>query len=411
MKILIRFFLFSYIFFVSWTEVLALSDWLLLPFVFLFASVVLIFFLLLIKLKIPLLVYSNIDYFLIFFFLIFSISGIVNNNELFVNYLLAYFFLIFFVYFFLKGALYKFISIREIYIANLAAVIFVCTFICVNFILSLNGFNFQEFLPRDKPANAIYMGRYIRGYGFSSEPGIVAFYINTLGPLAVWFLIFKTNFSFFFKFIFSFIITAGLFLTFSAAGIFFILVSINLTLIIIFFKKIKNKFRLKKFLKTGVFVVSFIFLISIIFQFSSVNKITSPLISKIKLSENNRSVRDRLNRWEASTELIFKKPLLGFGPRYFTSNKVGDTTMSSLNWYFMILIESGFISFIFIMLFLFSVLIKIINLNHQSNIAYLIGFLAGAGHLLVISTFFYPFLFLLIAIFFVQKASLKINDC
>ena len=77
----------------------------------------------------------------------------------------------------------------------------------------------------------------------------------------------------------------------------------------------------------------------------------------------------------------------------------------------MILIESGFISFIFIMLFLFSVLIKIINLNHQSTIAYLIGFLAGAGHLLVISTFFYPFLFLLIAIFFVQKASLKINDC
>ena len=165
---------------------------------FLFASVVSVSLFLLIKLKIPLLVYSNIDYLLIFFFLIFSISGIVNNNELFFNYLLAYFFLIFFTYLFLKGALHKFTSTREIYIVNLVAVIFVCTFICVNFILSFSGFNLQEFLPRDKATQAIYMGRYVRGYGFSSEPGIAAFYINTLGPLAVWFLIYKTNFSFFF---------------------------------------------------------------------------------------------------------------------------------------------------------------------------------------------------------------------
>lgn len=410
MKILIRFFLFSYIFFISWTESFAISEWLLLPFVFLLASVFLVFLFLLIKLKIPLLVYSNIDYFLIFFFLIFFISGIINNNELFLNYILAYFFLIFFAYFFLKGALYKFTSIREIYIVNLVAVIFVCTFICVNFILSFSGFNLQELLPRDKPAEAIFMGKYIRGYGFSSEPGIAAFYINTLGPLAVWFLIYRAKFSFFFKSIFLIIIITGLFLTFSAAGMFFILTSISLTLIIIFFIKIKIKFRLINIIKNLIFIVSLIFLMSIIFQFSSVNKLISPMVSKIELSENNRSVIDRLNRWNASTKLIFDKPLLGYGPRHFSSNKVEGTKMSALNWYLMILIEGGVFSFIFMMLFLICIFYKIVKLNHQSNIAYLIGFLAGAAHLLVISTFFYPFLLFLIAIFFVQEASLKIND-
>ena len=57
-------------------------------------------------------------------------------------------------------------------------------FLSFNFILTLsNVINLQEMMPRFKDASANYLEVYNRGYGFSTEPGIVAYYFNTLGRL------------------------------------------------------------------------------------------------------------------------------------------------------------------------------------------------------------------------------------
>jgi O-antigen ligase len=133
----------------------------------------------------------------------------------------------------------------------------------------------------------------------------------------------------------------------------------------------------------------------------------SPIYMKLSLSSELSTSSTRLDRWSAGLQkfLDADNPLFGYGPGYFSS----ADELSTLSWYLMVLVESGLISFLLIIIFFGLVFSRIVCMRHQARPAFLIGFVAGCGHLLVISTFYHPFIWLLMAILYVQLAHIR-ND-
>jgi len=351
--------------------------------------------------------YSEIDYLVPIFFIVFLISAIINQNESTQNYLIAYFFVFFVLYLFLKSALYSCSTSRQIYIANAWGIVFVGIFLSVNFILTTTGIiNLQDMMPRIKDASATYNQTLIRGYGFSTEPGVVAFYLNTLGPIALWFIWSETKLPTIIKSLLVSFVFLGWLVTFSAAGFIFLLLSVIVTLVVL--KIWANRAVIKKTSrKIKVSIALSAFSLIVLISWASAQPIVQnflyPIFLKLSLSENSSSAGHRVQRWSESLSMLFDKPFFGYGPRYFSA----EGQSSALNWFLMLIIEGGFISFFIMSLFLFLVMVRMLKWAHPARTPFLIGFFAGCAHLTITSVFFHPFLWLLIAIFFVQRA--KVN--
>ena len=193
-------------------------------------------------------------------------------------------------------------------------------------------------------------------------------------------------------------------MTFSAAGVGLLSASLLTTFILLKLRIRNSILKIRQLVKVGVVFTFFGAAVWASFQ-PLVQDFMTPIFMKLTLSDGIRSSEHRLDRWEEGSEIALDRPFLGYGPRYFS----GQGQISPLNWYLMLLVEGGFLSLVFIILFLLLVMWEIIRFRHPSRMPILVGFLAGAGHLLVISTFQHPFLWMLIAIFFVLKARLSSN--
>jgi O-antigen ligase len=401
MKPIVNFGVFSYVFFVSWNGVFALHEWVRVPFVLLLLTLCAFALHLVMGGRLLVRPYSKIDYLLPAFFVAFSISAFINQNESSLNYLIAYFFVFFILYLLFKGILYSCVTSRQIHVANTWGVIFVGAFLSLNFILSSAGLvNLQEMMPRVKDASAIYLEEFNRGYGFSTEPGVVAYYLNTLGPLALWFLWRETSLLGLIKSTLTLIVIFGWFVTFSAAGFAFLVVSLFVSYLILNVRIRTAALKAKQVVR--VVIVSMTLLGAGGWAASQpvVQDFMFPIFMKLTLSEDLRSSEHRTERWSESAGMVLDRPFFGYGPRYFSAE--GES--SALNWFLMLLVEGGFISFLIMLLFLYLVMVKMIRFRHPARMPYLVGFLAGCGHLMATSTFYHPFLWLLIAIFFVQQA-------
>ena len=148
LKNIVYFGVFTYIFFVSWNDVLALNDWVKLPFIFLFLAIFACCIDLLLIRRVKVQIFCKIDLLIFAFFITYLLSALINQNESTSNYLLAYFYVFFILYILLKVILYTYVTERQIYIANAWGVFFLGVFLSLDFILSSVGIvNLQEMLP------------------------------------------------------------------------------------------------------------------------------------------------------------------------------------------------------------------------------------------------------------------------
>lgn len=379
-----------------------------LPFIFALSCVLLVSIDVAVKGRFNYSAYNFDDYLIVLFMASIIVSSILSQNALSLNYIAAYCFVLGILYLFLKGALFSYVPVESIYAVNAFAVVFVGVFMCINFALNTAGIiDLQGMMPRIRPSTATYAGIFNRGYGFSTEPGIVAFYFNTLGPLAVWYLWKRSSIPSSLVYLLTIFIIIGWLLTFSASGVAFLAIAIMFGIFLS-----RSVYRGLRFARNRLYnftlLLPLLIAVSVwMFDRFNIGRYFSPIYMKLSLSSELSTSSTRLDRWSAGLQkfLNLDNPLFGYGPGYFSS----IDELSTLSWYLMVLVESGLISFLLIIVFFGLVFIRIVYMRHQARSAFLIGFVAGCGHLLVISTFYHPFIWLLMAILYVQLAHIRID--
>ena len=187
MKSILQTLICSYIFFVSWTDAYSLAPNLPISILILLVIIGIYFASIVGKRKISHHIYKTEDLFVIACLIGVCLSGIANWNEKTLSYILAYFCVLILGYLVLKGIAYKNASYYALLKINTIAVIFISFFTASEFLIELlTNFDIQTLIPRENVARATYLGQFSRSYGLAHEPTILAFYLNTLTPIALW---------------------------------------------------------------------------------------------------------------------------------------------------------------------------------------------------------------------------------
>jgi hypothetical protein len=415
-NLLLRNLIGAYIFFASWTDSFSLGKNLPLHIVILGTIVVVFIIAFLNGKKNMSRAYKPEDFLVILCFIGVCLSGVLNPNGKTVNYVTAYFAVFIIGYLLLKGIVAQNINWQTLLKINTIALIFAALFTISEFLIEfLTGFDIQTFIPRENPARATYLLRFPRAYGFAHEPTILAFYFNTLGPIGLWNLwhwnsIGRVFYRYWLKISLTLIAIFAWFSTFSAAGFVFLPCSLILANCL----KKRHKFsrtispRLLSLIVLIMVLVTVIFsMVSLnIFQFREIiNEYTDPILTKITL-QDDKHVNMRVNAWINSLDNIPRSPVFGRGVGYQSDAGLN----SSLNWYLFLMLEGGLISLFPIAVFLCTSFLRITVSNVQGKLWFMTGFLAGAMHLLVISTFYHPFLWILLIIFSTCNEQQKIYE-
>lgn len=120
----------------------------------------------------------------------------------------------------------------------------------------------------------------------------------------------------------------------------------------------------------------------------------SPIYKKVTLQQE--SAGSRPIRWLHDLKLVSLSPIVGHGPGYASESGRG----SSVNWYLFLTMEGGLISSVPVLLFMLFSFMRIYLSKIPGRLWFMSAFMAGAIHLAAISTFFHPFLWMLLIIFF-----------
>ena len=234
------------------------------------------------------------------------------------------------------------------------------------------------FLPRFKSDEAIYLGFFKRNYGFCTEPGIFAHYLLTVGLFnMIWayqnrgmkvgvFLVGVILFAF------------NLITTFSAAGLASILFGVFVYLL---FQV--NKLNLRAV--GGVVVIAFLGFVFLSSDYSNA------IVAKLTFQDVESGVR-RLTLW--SEGLISASDDFFLGKGLGSSDELNN--ISYLSVYVTMFNEVGFFGVGSLIAFLFGAFLYTL-FNRRVNSMYVIPLVSGAVQLAAVSTFYYPFIYVLIA--------------
>jgi O-antigen ligase len=372
---ILGFFVFIYIFSIHMTDTFSYNEKI--P-IYMFAS---LFIIITSVKKINLSIYGIEDYFLLLFVGWILFISLFNLNDKSFNYVMTYVYILLILYLFLKGLFYRNITIDFMLKANYYGTFFLVFFLIFEFSAQIFfDFDIQEYLPRRRDASATFLNLFYRSYGFSTEPGIVAYYLSTLGLISVWYIIYRINIS---KIKLTLLLVSFILAEvtiYSAAGIVALTIGFILSTLVLL-----NKKKIYK-------LILMIFSISVLLQLFSetIYTYTYPIINKISLSASSGSGADRLGRWTNAINQIQEHPITGIGLGGISAN--GDP--SPVSWYLFLMVETGILSIIFLFIFYLFVAINIYSSNVDGKNILLASFIAGVLHLSVISTFHYPFIFL-----------------
>ncbi len=415
-NLLLRNLICAYIFFASWTDSFSLSEKLPLHIVILGAIVVVFIIAFLNGKKNLSRAYKPEDFLVILCFIGVCLSGLLNPNGKTVNYVIAYFAVFIIGYLLLKGIVAQNINWQTLLKINTIALIFVALFTIFEFLIEfLTGFDIQTFIPRENPARATYLLRFPRAYGFAHEPTILAFYFNTLGLIGLWKLWYWNSIGrvfhrYWLKIPLTLIAIFAWLSTFSAAGFVFLPCSIILANCL----KKRHNFsrtispRLIFLVVLSIVIVTILFSIVSLNIFQSreiINEYTDPLLTKVTL-QDDKHVNIRVTAWITSLDNIRRSLVFGIGVGHQSDSGLN----SSFNWYLFLMLEGGLISFLPIAVFLCISFLRIAMSNVQGKLWFMTGFLAGAMHLLVIATFYHPFLWILLILFSTCNEQKKIYE-
>lgn len=290
-----------------------------------------------------------------------------NYNFKSANYFLFYL-VVFFVY---PVGIYKLIKSVDFEFFKKLVVYsfyFTCTFVLIEFSLNVLGFHIQDYIVRERETTAT-LSVFFRSYGFSSEPGSLTYYLNSLGPVSVLFSR-KKNITYIFY-------SIAILLSFSLVGI---LIWFIYTLV--YQKKFINKYSLFLFSLTMLFMY---------FKFHNEIQLIIDSFS-VKLSGNGTSVNERMESYRYFVDAV-KSNILGYGLGNVTS--IG--MQSPKNFFLFAFYELGILGLIVLTLPVFYIVF------YKKN-KFKFFFILSMLHLFFISQVQYPYtIFLFVLIFFLIK--------
>ncbi|WP_154658869.1 hypothetical protein [[Clostridium] dakarense] len=326
------------------------------------------------------------------------ISFLIKGGN--INYIMIYFMTIILGYLLLKSAYLKYTDVLTLLKINTLAVIFVSIFVIVEFILNTKfNINIREVLLFGNIEEALYLSKFYRSYGFSTEPTNLAYYMNALAPLAICYILKYSKLKKINKLILILIILLAGITTFSAAGFGCLLISL---IVLLFINMIKDK-KVKLTIKSILFI-TFIIILSIlmIYVFMSTEidliKYIDPILNKLSLVGQINSDGSRINLWYRDLKEVQYNILLGSGPGS-TSIKYG---VSSVNWYLNVLSEEGILALICIIMFMYLTFTRILKSKSTNKNYFLMGFVSSAIYLFTFTAFYDPAIWILLIIFTVD---------
>lgn len=389
--------LYAYIFFNSWTDAFKIGAWRPIYMVPLLGALLLAFFHSILSKNIQSLriSFSWPDIGILLLFLHLLLSSTFNTTPKTLNYLLAYVFVIFVQYFLLKQMLIKYTNFKTLLNVNSVAILVVSVFCCTDlFLESVFSFDLQVTIPRTRAATAtVANGLFRRSYGFSTEPTIVAYYLNALAPIALW-NIRERKFYLFsgLKPLCFLVVFVALLSTFSTAGFVVLFVTCLITVIFVWRPK-RSSFTTKKIIK---YLIIFMFVCFLVYLSSDFwLRVFEDNWGKLTLNKDYKSVRGRLGYFQFYFNEVLVDPFWGYG-----LGKVSSSGMSSpMNWYLMLAYELGVFPLVGVGIFLGGHLMRVLKMKTRLRIPFFMGILASCGHLGSVATFYNPFLWSLLAIF------------
>lgn len=386
----------AFIFFSGWTSVLRLGDWTPIYTVPLLSVLIFGALQIAIEKKIKRTAFENADMLIVTMIVVLLMHSVPINNERTINYLLAYTFVFLGQFLFLKLILAQYLKLDAVLLVNSAAIFVTCLFVTIDFFLYyVHGIDTNEFINRSREATAtVAAGAFRRSYGFATEPTQLGFYLNVLGPLALWVLYEKCLRNQYWPLFLVgvFLYGTALILTFSTVTYVVAVVAYFLT------------YRLLRRVSIIPIVTAILFLLFLIWHNPEiVYSISEDIIGKLTLDEEYKSVSQRMSQLAVAYDSISRNILFGQGLGFSTT----VNEMSSINWYLFLAKEAGVVPVILVFSYLLLIFKKLLlDKNNPYQIPIMIGFLSGCMHLATLSTFQYPNLWLLLSIYHLSYLSI-----
>ena len=238
----------------------------------------------------------------------------------------------------------------------------------------------SEILPRLKDRQqAIYMGM-PRNYGLSTEPGALSFYVETILLYGAYYFITHISRSAMLSWLVGIFFVVLLVTTFSAGAF----ASISLSIMLYGLLTIRQR-------SIGINTLFFITFLLFILVFFYATNFTGDIIEKVTLGETHSS-SGRLEKWMLALNILPNSILTGVG--------LGQTTViyegSFLSYFVTLIVETGIIPTLIMLVYFLLSYVRILSSRCDKFILIPLG--AGMIHLSVISTIYYPYVFVLIAL-------------
>lgn len=321
------------------------------------------------------------------------------------NHFWSYYVIIFIFFITVSVYLYHFsIPLDKIFKYITYGVILISSLTLLEFILkNFTSIPFDSFIHRTdvKEYNAIFTASsrvFVRARGMAEESGPTAMYLLMFYPFLVYYFT-KIIPSRKKLILYSFLVFSALVTTFSAAGIFELSVAAVSVYIIYFFKHKKARLKLTT-------VIFWCFAIAIIVLIIPKDiSLSSSIMDKLTFSSNSGSAQSRLDRWSFALQLVKEKPILGYGPGITAIlNGTGSTSL-----YIDILIEFGIVGLSMLAVFMMYFLRLILKIQGVIKYVYLFSFIVAATHYLVISAYWFPWLWVIFSIVQVTASRQKVR--
>lgn len=403
------------------------------------------------------------DQFAIAFFGLTLLSSIINPNSKTATYLSLYAFAIIFMAIVLRNAVALFGWRDFLQKANVAGCISLSLVAIVEFFSrGMFGINPFGWLPFVNPPLAVCGFDVPRSYALSVEPTYLAWYLSTLGTVAIWY-VWQLRVAYTLKLACAFAVTLALITTWSTSAMVSIPAAASLTLIYVAIfdrQKIVRWWSRAAAFFTSCAII-FVALCVILFATISSSSLEPCLnyvgmkpvaqalygdrdiVKQIKkqhdilvarrmtavssgdtselaridaaLAATNNSlaqladhahVENSLSRfqiWKRDLAKAIERPWFGWGPGYNSAQ--GNS--SSLNFFIAVFLENGALALMSLVLFLLFVALHIARSAAPSKYVFLFAYAAGCLHMLTQTRFFFPYVWLLMGLFWLEDAAIN----
>lgn len=363
---------FLFVFVASWSGVFKFHELLTLPMI----ALCLLFF--------SILAFENIKIrrthmltYLIVLIVFISIS-LTNINAKTLNYVAVY--SVFFISIYFIAEYFKLENANLVLKYNFIAVIFILlVIICEIFFPIFMGISIFDIIPRSKENTATIDGFFKRAYGFSTEPTQTGNYLVTAGLVAIS-VAARLDALKFSILLITYLV--AVFLTFSAITVAILVLNM---IILLFASLLRTKVSSQSLFKAVKLIIVLIFVLFLCFPYLNFDIIDAgigKIAMKLALNTDNTSAMQRQDLLLLSLNLFLERPFLGQGLGYMSSNDL----MSPINWYLMLLVESGMVGFLSMIAL---VLLLLSNLQFaQTPLLIKLGLFNGLLYFCFTSTFY-----------------------